>query len=231
MTKLKYLGKAATRIDGVKRRISILEATLTLIGHHGIRGVKHRSVAQQAKVPLSATTYYFDDIDILINDAFTYFAEKSINRLKSLQKKCFALIPKNHLGTLTDEARWLLISQSGRYLADHIYSQISQPLQVKIENAFKEESMRNPPLARAFDSLGQGVLMAIGEFFNSIGSQHPEVDGLALFAIANQIEFTHAELNNEVTAEEIYSQIEPILQGISLRISKEASSIGHKTSA
>jgi AcrR family transcriptional regulator len=41
----------------------------------GVRGVRHRAVALEADVPLSATTYYFKDIHDLLADALTLYAK------------------------------------------------------------------------------------------------------------------------------------------------------------
>lgn len=65
-----YQGRKAARAKSEHRRRLILEATLRLVAKEGIRGVKHRSVAKEAGVPLASTTYYFKDIDELISDAF-----------------------------------------------------------------------------------------------------------------------------------------------------------------
>ena len=44
---------------GERRKDEILAATLRLIGARGADAVTHRAVAEEAGVPLSATTYYF----------------------------------------------------------------------------------------------------------------------------------------------------------------------------
>jgi DNA-binding transcriptional regulator YbjK len=72
-----YQGRKAARAKSEHRRKLILEAALRIVAREGIRGVKHRAVAKEAKVPLASTTYYFKDIEELISDAFMLFAEKS----------------------------------------------------------------------------------------------------------------------------------------------------------
>ncbi len=89
-----YQGRKAARAKSEHRRKLILEAALRIVAREGIRGVKHRAVAKEAKVPLASTTYYFKDIEELISDAFMLFVEKSqlvldqfyveLNRLVSL---------------------------------------------------------------------------------------------------------------------------------------------------
>ena len=47
------------------RRREILEATLRVIGEGGVNSVTHRAVAQEARVALASTTYYFDSKEAL----------------------------------------------------------------------------------------------------------------------------------------------------------------------
>ena len=51
---------------GEKKRRAIIEATLRVIERDGIAGVTHRSVAREAGVPTTASTYYFATLDELL---------------------------------------------------------------------------------------------------------------------------------------------------------------------
>jgi TetR/AcrR family transcriptional regulator, regulator of biofilm formation and stress response len=63
------------RARGERRRQAILEATLTLVGRKGAGAVTHRAVAEEAGVPLAATTYYFSSKSELVREALTYAAD------------------------------------------------------------------------------------------------------------------------------------------------------------
>lgn len=78
MNEVTYQGRKASRQGSEQRRLAILEAALRIVVRDGVRGVRHRAVAAEADVPLSATTYYFKDINDLLADAFTLFVEKTI---------------------------------------------------------------------------------------------------------------------------------------------------------
>lgn len=75
---ISFQGRKATREGSEQRRLSILQAALRVVARDGVRGVKHRAVAAEAGVPLSATTYYFKDIHDLLADAFTLYAKESM---------------------------------------------------------------------------------------------------------------------------------------------------------
>lgn len=67
---------------GEQRRVAILRATLRLIGGHGADSVTHRAVAREAGVPLSATTYYFESKDQLLEQALLLAAREDTERLE-----------------------------------------------------------------------------------------------------------------------------------------------------
>lgn len=73
-----YQGRKTARQSSEQRRLAILNAALRVLVRDGVRGVRHRAVAKEAGVPLSATTYYFKDIHDLLADAFTLFANETM---------------------------------------------------------------------------------------------------------------------------------------------------------
>ena len=69
---------------GERRREEILRATLRLVGARGADSVTHRAVAAEAGVPLSATTYYFDSKEQLLEQALLLAAREETGRLERL---------------------------------------------------------------------------------------------------------------------------------------------------
>lgn len=51
---------------GEKRRTEIIDATLRVIERDGVAGVTHRTVAVEADVPTTSTTYHFTSLDDLL---------------------------------------------------------------------------------------------------------------------------------------------------------------------
>lgn len=74
--KVAYHGRKPARESSEMRRVAILQAALRVMVRDGVRGVRHRAVAQEAGVPLSATTYYFKDIHDLLADSLTLYARE-----------------------------------------------------------------------------------------------------------------------------------------------------------
>jgi DNA-binding transcriptional regulator YbjK len=72
---------------GERRRRAILEAALRVISKRGIDAVSHRVVAEEAGVPLAATTYYFSSLDELLEGALRLFVDEEAARLTELAER------------------------------------------------------------------------------------------------------------------------------------------------
>lgn len=58
-----------------ERRDRIIRAAIDVIVEQGTQGLTHRAVARAAGVPLGSTTYYFRDLDELLNAALSRATE------------------------------------------------------------------------------------------------------------------------------------------------------------
>ncbi|MEU1308278.1 TetR family transcriptional regulator [Streptomyces cinnamoneus] len=67
---------ARRRRDPERRIAEITEATLRVLAERGIEGLTHRAVADEAGVPLGATTYHFAAKDDLIQAALVLAYER-----------------------------------------------------------------------------------------------------------------------------------------------------------
>ncbi|HEU5160742.1 MAG TPA: TetR family transcriptional regulator [Streptosporangiaceae bacterium] len=63
---------------GRRRRDTLLDAAVELLGEGGFDAVSHRAVADRARLPLAATTYYFRSRDDLIAAAFELMVDRDL---------------------------------------------------------------------------------------------------------------------------------------------------------
>jgi DNA-binding transcriptional regulator YbjK len=66
------------------RRDALLGAAVALIAEGGVRSVTHRAVAARAHVPLAATTYYFESIQQLTEEALRRHVTERVSELNKL---------------------------------------------------------------------------------------------------------------------------------------------------
>ncbi|MEY9357972.1 DNA-binding transcriptional regulator YbjK [Bradyrhizobium yuanmingense] len=81
------------KTEPVKRERHLMQATLRIIGRHGLDGVTHRAVAAEARVSLGAVTHHFGTRDALVEAALQFALAREVGRLRalalSLQDKAF----------------------------------------------------------------------------------------------------------------------------------------------
>jgi DNA-binding transcriptional regulator YbjK len=74
----------ARQARGQERVEQILRATLAVIGRGGVGAVTHRSVAEEAGVPLGSLTYYFASKQELLREALRLHVDQDAGRLRAL---------------------------------------------------------------------------------------------------------------------------------------------------
>lgn len=72
------------RAKGERRRRTLVDATLRLVGRHGTAAVTQRGVAAEAGVPPSAVLYYFATVDDLLVAALTAVNDRYVDRLRAV---------------------------------------------------------------------------------------------------------------------------------------------------
>ena len=188
---LKYQGRKTRRNGSEKRRRSILEAALRIVVRDGVRGVRHRAVAKEANVPLSATTYYFKDISDLITDAFTLFVETGASVFRTYWsgshqawESVFKKLEEG--GDLREQLVKIMTEMAIEYVQKQLEFHKDYLL---AEQAFKIECLRNVNLRTIARSHRQYLLEDLTAFFRKTGSGCPEADARLLLTIISSMEY------------------------------------------
>src|SRR5471032_1492137 len=122
---VQYQGRKASRQGSEQRRQAILDAAMRIVVRDGVRGVRHRAVAAEADVPLSATTYYFKDIDDLLTDTFAQYVERSAAFMAKLWVNTEGLLREMvDGGDGSPESRSQLADDIARLMADYVMRQL-----------------------------------------------------------------------------------------------------------
>ncbi|MGX1776913.1 TetR/AcrR family transcriptional regulator [Nocardia brasiliensis] len=74
------------RASGAARRDALLGATVEVVAAQGMAGVTHRSVTEQAGVPLATISYFFESIGDLAEEALRVFAAERVTALSALNE-------------------------------------------------------------------------------------------------------------------------------------------------
>jgi len=166
---LSYKGKVPKRKDGLKRRNEILAAALRLIAKHGVREVRHRAVAKEANVPLSATTYYFEDIQSLIHDAHVFYQENTIGEVHAVATYAFDALAQYQSSQDLPQLKQAL----KEFLEAYIDQQVTNRDARMVEWSFRQQALRQPQLTNVLYQPSQLMLDTIFQFFQGL-SDNPE---------------------------------------------------------
>ena len=185
--------KKNRRAKGEKTRKEILDATLRVIVQSGIRGVTHRSVAKEANVQLSLTTYYFKDIHELIADAFSHFAQRGVSNTNRTWQTVFDVLgsySKSELRKIS--VRESLIGPFSEIACAYIVDQLTDPVSREgliIEQTFTTEIVldtRSRALAIAHRERLLNDMIELCRVFNK---EDPEVDADIVLSTIMRLEY------------------------------------------
>jgi len=221
---LTYKGRKTSRAGSEQRRRAILEAALRIVVRDGVRGVRHRAVAKEADVPLSATTYYFKDISDLITDTFTLFVEMGAEKFRSYWEDSHRTL-HNTIAHISDSA------ESGQHLINamtdlavaYVLNQLRHHRDyLMAEQAFKLECLRNENLRPIAFKHQQYLLNDLVAFFKQAGSDNAEMDARLMFTAIMTVEYEGLLQNPDHLDETIirgylHRQIELMLHHVVLR--------------
>ena len=188
---VQYQGRKASRQGSEQRRQVILDAAMRIVVRDGVRAVRHRAVAAEAGVPLSATTYYFKDIDDLLTDTFAQYVERSAAFMAKLWVNNEGLLREMVVSSDgSPPARSKLADDIARLMADYVHRQlISRREHLMAEQTFRQEALLNPRLAELVRAHQQILLQGTRQLFEVLGSREPQEDAKVLTAIIGRMEY------------------------------------------
>jgi DNA-binding transcriptional regulator YbjK len=188
---VQYQGRKATRQGSEQRRQAILDAALRIIVRDGVRAVRHRAVASEAAVPLSATTYYFKDINDLITDTFALFIERSAAAMSAFWANAEQQLRQIETGIGRDlESRRQLLEQIVEMAVAYVRAQLSGNRDSLLaEQAFRLEALLNPGLCELAAAHRKILYQGVDRFFRVLGSQQPDEDAKVLTGMILQMEY------------------------------------------
>ena len=194
---LKYQGRKTSRANSEQRRRIILEAALRIVVRDGVRGVRHRAVAKEADVPLSATTYYFRDISDLITDTFTLFVEMGAEKFKAFWEEsdtklqeALALLDGQHPNSLSQDVQQVFVGKMVDLALEYIVAQLKEHRDYLIaERSFQLECLRNENLRPVAFNHQSYLLNSLESFFRRVGSEQPGIDAQLFAAVIMQVEY------------------------------------------
>jgi TetR/AcrR family transcriptional regulator, regulator of biofilm formation and stress response len=179
---------------GVARRQALLGAAIRVVATSGVAALTHREIARVARLPLAATTYYFESKSALVVATFESVTQKRIAELDAAA----AAMPAK-----------LAIATAARVWAETLARRMRDERGLVLaEFELHLEAARAPEL-RAIHVLWETKVMAVlSQAMCALGSNHATADAALIFAVLTGLEI--GELANETPAASV-TLIQPLL--------------------
>lgn len=185
------LDRRGTRPRGEQTRTKILDATLSVIARDGVRGTTHRSIAREAGVQLSLTTYYFRDLNELISLAFQSFMERDYGDTTAQWRRAFRYLDQFSEGDLADPAtRERIVDYGTKRIVDHIRRGLLEyPEFLAVEHHFFYEALTDERLQELVQLHRQRLLRPLVRFCGYFNGVAPETDASLLLGTITRLEY------------------------------------------
>ena len=187
---------------GIQRRAAILRATLRILGREGTAAITHRSVAEEAGVPIAATTYYFSSKEDLIREALHLHAEMEAERVAEATRTLGE-------GPTTVEA-----------LADHLADFVDHGLGAGRQALIAEyelllQAARDPGLESLSRVFYERVRGQLEETLTELGARNPTAAARLIMAVLAGLEVDNlATPTTHLSREELRQLIGQLLHSL-----------------
>lgn len=179
------------RVKGEQTRRAILEGALRVIAREGLRGVTHRAVAAEAAVQLSLTTYYFNDINALIGQAFELFCKRARPANEQMFQELAALLDHYSARDLRrTSVRQEIARAFARRACEELMENVKyRPEGLAIEQVFFSTVLQEPALSALAASYRRSMLAPLTGICRRFNRVDPEVDAELLLDTMTRLEY------------------------------------------
>lgn len=165
---------AGTTARGAARRTEIIDAAIEVMAQVGLAGLSMRLVAGQARIPLGALSYYFNDKSDLIAQSFAQLSDREIDRVVATAEQLEPSMPAEQLADL---------------VADMIIDGFSSPRGAIVTRyELVTEASRDERLRPMFEAWYAAMIPALSRLFRELGSHQPELDARTVMAVMAGLE-------------------------------------------
>ena len=188
------------RTKGEKTRMLILAAAIDLIAKHGIKGTTHRAIAAHANIQLSLTTYYFKDIQQLIQQAFELNTHNATTAIEQLWQPILSLLAQqNKVELRRVKVRLELQHQLADLFLKFIFLNIENHRnQLIVEQQLYNEIQRSPSLRLLAEQHNLAQLNPCIQVCHYFNKDLAKVNGQILLTLLRQAQYQQLLANQSI---------------------------------
>lgn len=179
------------RSKGERTKHLILEAAIAVLAQQGVKGTTHRAIAAQANIQLSLTTYYFKDIQTLIDQAFELNSHHTMKAMLDLWQAILAVV-NNHTKvalrrvSLRLELKEILSSLLLELIAINITENRQQLI---VEQQLSSEIQLSPTLRMVAKHSHDSQLKHCRQLCLPFSSTKADINAALLLTVVEQIQY------------------------------------------
>jgi len=196
------------RTKGEQTRKQILHAAIKVLAKQGIKGTTHRSIATQANLQLSLTTYYFKDIQELVHEAFILSSSHAIANSEASWLKAFELLESYTKTQLKKVSLRKEVANSLCDIAtDYVINKVkNNPVELIIEQLMFTEIQITPELRKLATSHRNALLSPFLRLCSYFDKGSAEIDADILLTLFTQLEYRNVMIPIEKINEDLIKQ-------------------------
>ena len=212
LAKSKLISKVLTRqrSKGELTREKILLAIIEVLTNNDIKGTIHRAIAQNSGIQLSLTTYYFKDINELVQAAFQLNSEYLRSKTSEIIGTVYYTlknIDKNDLRKVSVKTD--LCEKLSQMTAIYLFTNVQQEaVYIAVEQLMNTTVKVNPKLkeiAKEHEISEMKPFTELASFFNK---KDPDIDAQMMRTVFSQLQYHQLSLTPDERS------IEPMMKAI-----------------
>ncbi len=167
------------RKRGQKRYLTLLAAAVNLLKKSGIRGLRHRALAAEAGVPLSATTYYFAGLEELKRKTFSYYLGTVCYDYQQSLFSAFSEVVQNYQNEQKTEGcnpdlDDFMLQLAKRYIVLRASFHEQHPEFDRVYQLLCTEALWDSQVQANLDAYRRATLEGYQHICDAFGLQHPD---------------------------------------------------------
>lgn len=193
------------RSKGEKTREKILIAAIEVLALNGIKGTTHRAIATHAQLQLSLTTYYFKDIQELIEQAFRLNSHQILSRADSTLETAFSFITEINKKELRkvaikEELCQRLSTMTSSFLINNIKH---QAISLAVEQLMFTEIQVSPQLRLLAQEHDLSQLVPFEQLCGFFNKVDPELDAKVMHTVFSQLQYSQLARQTDIEVDTI----------------------------
>lgn len=201
------------RTKGERTKHLILESAIAVLAQQGIKGATHRAIASHANIQLSLTTYYFKDIQELVQQAFELNTNNIISEINSIWQPIINLVDVHTKAELRKvSVRVALREKLAQQLAAVVMTNAkSNHQQLIVQQQLSAEAQVTASLVSIAHKLNLAQLQPCMQLVQYFSQEDIEVNAEILLNQIQQATYRYLLLNSSDKNDYIYRVINQIL--------------------